>query len=251
MLPIRELFAATLEARRRGYKKSRFSFNVANTKGGGRCEDCGGAGVKTIEMQFLNDVYVECDACAGQRFGQETLDVRYLGKTIAEVLDLSVAEAAEMFSNHRKISRILETLLSVGLGYIKLGQPSTTLSGGEAQRIKLASELQRPSKGHTLYVLDEPSTGLHMKDVGLLIDALQRLIERGHSVLVVEHDVDIIKIADHRIDLGPDGGEAGGQLIGAGTPEELALQDSPTGRVLKQALTGDHQNPAATCFPDP
>jgi excinuclease ABC subunit A len=225
---IRKLFAALPESKARGYKPGRFSFNVI----GGRCEECQGAGVKTIEMQFLADVQVPCEACEGQRFNRETLEVRWRGRTITEVLDLSIEQAAGFFENHRKIHRTLQTLLSVGLGYVKLGQPSTTLSGGEAQRIKLASELQRPSTGKTFYILDEPTTGLHFQDVVRLVDALQRLVDAGNSVLVIEHDMEIVKLADHVIDLGPEGGEGGGRLVGQGTPEHIATLDTPTGRVL-------------------
>ena len=225
---IRSLFARLPESKARGYKPGRFSFNVA----GGRCEECQGAGVKTIEMQFLADVQVPCESCEGRRFNSETLEIRYRRKHITDVLSMSIREAASFFENHRKLNRILQTLLSVGLGYVKLGQPSTTLSGGEAQRIKLASELQRPATGRTLYVLDEPTTGLHFKDVERLVAALDRLVEAGNTVLVIEHDTDIIKIADHVIDLGPEGGSGGGHLVGEGTPEHIATLDTPTGRVL-------------------
>jgi excinuclease ABC subunit A len=225
---IRDLFAATEEARARGYTKSRFSFNVK----GGRCEECQGAGVKTVEMQFLPDVQVPCEACGGRRFNRETLDIRYKGMTIADVLELPAAEALEHFSAIPALARILGTIVDVGLDYVRLGQPSTTLSGGEAQRMKLASELQRPSTGKTLYLLDEPTTGLHFQDVDKLIRAMQRLVDLGNTVLVVEHHTDIIKCADHVIDLGPDGGDGGGRIVGSGTPEHIATLDTPTGRAL-------------------
>ncbi|MBX2796608.1 MAG: excinuclease ABC subunit UvrA [Myxococcales bacterium] len=228
--PIRDLFAQTAEARARAYKKGRFSFNVA----GGRCEACQGAGVRLIEMQFLPPVAVQCEVCEGKRFNAETLEITWKGLTINDVLSLSVAEAHEVFSAIPKISRILGTLVDVGLGYLPLGQPSTTLSGGEAQRVKLASELHRPATGQTLYLLDEPTTGLHFSDVALLISALQRLVDQGNSVVVVEHHTDVIKCADRLLDMGPEGGEAGGRLIGTGTPEELARLDTPTGRVLAE-----------------
>ncbi|HJN74378.1 MAG TPA: excinuclease ABC subunit UvrA [Myxococcota bacterium] len=225
---IRALFAKLPEARARGYKPGRFSFNVA----GGRCEECKGAGVKTIEMQFLADVEVPCLSCEQRRFNSETLEIHYRGKSITDVLRMPIREAAVFFENHRKLKRIFDVLLSVGLGYVKLGQPSTTLSGGEAQRIKLASELKRPATGRTLYVLDEPTTGLHFKDVERLVAAMNRLVDAGNTVLVVEHDTDIIKVADHVIDLGPEGGSGGGALTGEGPPEHIATLDTPTGRVL-------------------
>ena len=228
--PIRDLFASTPEARARGYKKGRFSFNVV----GGRCEACQGAGVRLIEMQFLPPVAVDCEVCKGRRFNAETLEITWKGHTIADVLVMTVAEAHEAFSAIPKIARILSTLVEVGLGYLPLGQPSTTLSGGEAQRVKLASELQRPGTGQTLYLLDEPTTGLHFSDVALLLAALQRLVDRGNSVVVVEHHTDIIRCADHLIDLGPEGGAAGGRIVGTGTPEEVARLDTPTGRVLAE-----------------
>jgi len=228
--PIRELFARTAEARARAYKKGRFSFNVA----GGRCEACQGAGVRMIEMQFLPAVEVECEVCGGHRFNAETLEITWKGHTITDVLAMTVAEAFEVFGPVPKIARILGTLVEVGLGYLPLGQPSTTLSGGEAQRVKLASELHRPATGSTLYLLDEPTTGLHFSDVALLLAALQRLVDAGNSVVVVEHHTDIVKSADHLIDIGPEGGDAGGRVIGEGTPEALALLDTPTGRVLAE-----------------
>lgn len=236
---IRTLFSQSIEAKRRGYTPSRFSFNVAPENGGGRCEECDGGGVKVIEMQFLENVEVECEACEGQRFNEETLQIRYNGKNIYEVLEMSISEAAEFFENQPKIHRILNVIESMGLGYIQLGQPSTTISGGEAQRIKLATELHKRSKGHTLYVLDEPSTGLHMADVARLVGAMDQLIEDGHTVLVIEHDLDIIKMADHIIDLGPEGGAQGGEIMGYGTPEHIATLDTPTGQALQQVLAGD------------
>lgn len=230
--PIRELFAKVPEARLRGYKKGRFSFNVK----GGRCEECQGAGVRTVEMQFLSDVQVPCEACDGARFNPETLEIRYRGRTIRDVLDMSIGEAARFFRNHRKIRRVLDTLVDVGLSYVALGQPSTTLSGGEAQRIKLATELCRPATGRTLYILDEPTTGLHMADIEKLLAALQRLVEAGNTVLVVEHNTDVIKVADHLVDLGPEGGAGGGRIVGTGTPEHLATLSTPTGHVLREVL---------------
>ena len=225
---IRTLFAQVPESRARGYKPGRFSFNVA----GGRCEECAGAGVKTVEMQLLADVQVVCEACQGRRFNDETLQVRYRSQTITDVLEMSIEEASEFFTNHRKIHRILGTLVKVGMGYVKLGQPSTTLSGGEAQRIKLASELHRPSTGRTLYLLDEPTTGLHFHDVKALLEALSGLVDAGNTVMVIEHNTDVIKIADHLIDMGPEGGNGGGLIVGQGTPEQIATLDTPTGRVL-------------------
>jgi excinuclease ABC subunit A len=228
--PIRDLFAAVPEARARGYAKGRFSFNVA----GGRCEECSGAGVVTVEMQFLADVEIPCEACGGRRFNAETLDVRYRGRTITDVLEMSIAQAADFFVHHKKLRRVLSTLADVGLGYVSLGQPSTTLSGGEAQRIKLAAELARPATGRTLYVLDEPTTGLHAVDVGRLLAALHRLVDAGNTVLVIEHDTDVIRAADHVIDLGPEGGGAGGQITGEGPPEHIAGLPTPTGRALAE-----------------
>jgi excinuclease ABC subunit A len=240
---IRKLFSVTPEARIRGYKPGRFSFNVT----GGRCEECSGAGVKTIEMQFLADVQVLCESCNGKRFNAETLEVRYRGKSIADVLSMPIREAAEFFVNHRKLKRILETLVRVGMGYVKLGQPSTTLSGGEAQRIKLASELHKPATGQTLYLLDEPTTGLHVHDVRALLASLNQLVDAGNTVLVIEHNTDVMKVADHLIDLGPEGGAGGGQLVGQGTPEEIAKLDTPTGRVLARMREfGARAKPATT-----
>jgi excinuclease ABC subunit A len=214
---IRSLFAALPEAQIRGYKPGRFSFNVK----GGRCETCGGGGLKVIEMNLLPDVYVECETCNGKRYNRETIEVRYKGKSISDVLDMTIEDAVSFFQHIPKIARVLETLLSVGLGYIKLGQPSTTLSGGEAQRIKLATELCKRSTGNTIYILDEPSTGLHFEDIRMLLEVLQRLVEEGNTVLVIEHNLDIIKVADFIIDIGPEGGKNGGEIVCSGTPEEL------------------------------
>ena len=215
---IRTLFASAPESQIRGYKPGRFSFNVA----GGRCETCGGGGVKVIEMNFLPDVYVNCDACNGKRYNRETLEVRFKGKSISDVLEMTIEEATQFFDKVPKIHRILETLLSVGLGYVKLGQASTTLSGGEAQRIKLATELAKKGTGKTIYILDEPSTGLHFEDIRMLLIVLQKLVDEGNTVLVIEHNLDIIKVADYLIDLGPEGGKNGGDILFCGTPEEMA-----------------------------
>lgn len=228
---IRELFAQTKEAKARGYQKGRFSFNVK----GGRCEYCKGDGILKIEMHFLPDVYVPCEVCKGTRYNSETLEVKYRGKTIAEVLDMTVAEAVEFFAAIPKIERKLQTLMDVGLDYITLGQPATTLSGGEAQRIKLASELQKKNTGNYLYILDEPTTGLHPDDVKRLLDILQRLVDNGNTVLVIEHNLDVIQCADYIIDLGPEGGVKGGQVIATGTPKEVAqCKESYTGQYLKK-----------------
>ena len=203
----------------RGYDKGRFSFNVA----GGRCEACNGDGVLKIEMHFLPDIYVPCEICKGQRYNRETLEVKYKDKTISDVLNMTVEEALEFFKNIPKIKNKIQTLYDVGLGYIKLGQPSTTLSGGEAQRIKLATELSKKATGKTLYILDEPTTGLHIADVHKLVDILQRLVDTGNSIIVIEHNLDLIKTADYIIDLGPEGGDKGGQIISVGTPEQVAI----------------------------
>ncbi|KAF0996404.1 excinuclease ABC subunit UvrA [Geobacillus sp. TFV-3] len=233
---IREVFAATNEAKVRGYKKGRFSFNVK----GGRCEACHGDGIIKIEMHFLPDVYVPCEVCHGKRYNRETLEVTYKGKNIAEVLDMTVEDALDFFAHIPKIKRKLETLYDVGLGYMKLGQPATTLSGGEAQRVKLAAELHRRSNGRTLYILDEPTTGLHVDDIARLLDVLHRLVDNGDTVLVIEHNLDVIKTADYIIDLGPEGGDRGGQIVAAGTPEEVAeVEESHTGRYLKPILERD------------
>ena len=230
---IRELFASTQDARLRGYNSGRFSFNVR----GGRCEACSGDGLVKIEMHFLADIYVPCDVCHGRRYNRETLEVRYKGKNIAEVLDMTVEESIEFFENQPKIRDKLQTLYDVGLGYARLGQSSTTLSGGEAQRVKLATELSKRSTGRTVYILDEPTTGLHMADVHRLIDVLQKLTDAGNTVIVIEHNLDVIKCADHIIDLGPEGGDGGGRVIFTGTPEQCAeCPDSATGEFLKRLL---------------
>lgn len=229
---IRELFASTPEARARGYRKGRFSFNVP----GGRCEACKGDGVVKIEMHFLPDVYVTCDVCQGKRFNRETLEITYKGKNIHDVLEMTVEEAMEFFKNHPKIFNKLKTLYDVGLGYIKLGQPATTLSGGEAQRVKLAKELSKRGTGKTLYILDEPTTGLHIHDVKKLIDVLQRLVDKGNTVVVIEHNLDLVKCADWVIDLGPEGGERGGRVVATGSPEEVAKTDTWTGKFLREVL---------------
>ncbi len=230
---IRRLFAELPSARIRGYKPGRFSFNVS----GGRCEHCKGAGLRTIEMNFLPDVYVQCEVCGGKRYNRETLEIRYKGKSIADVLDMTVNEAVEFFDAHPKLRRKLLALQDVGLGYITLGQQSTTLSGGEAQRVKLATELSRTDTGKTLYILDEPTTGLHFEDIRILLGVLQKLVDKGNSVLVIEHNMDVIKVADWVIDLGPDGGRAGGNITFCGTPEDLAKQkDNFTGHYLAEEL---------------
>ncbi|MDI3508753.1 MAG: excinuclease subunit, partial [Clostridiales bacterium] len=230
---IRNVFAQTQEARMRGYKPGRFSFNVR----GGRCEACHGDGVIKIEMHFMSDIYVPCEVCQGKRYNRETLEVKYKGKSIADVLDMTVEEALEFFKNIPRIQAKIETLYDVGLGYMKLGQPATTLSGGEAQRVKLATELSRRATGKTLYILDEPTTGLHMADVHKLIDMLQRLVDAGNTVVVIEHNMDVIKSADYIIDLGPEGGDRGGEIVAQGTPEEVAENPrSYTGQFLKDLL---------------
>ena len=235
---IRTLFTQLPSARIRGYKPGRFSFNVS----GGRCEHCKGAGVRTIEMNFLPDVYVNCEVCNGKRYNRETLEIRYKGKSIADVLDMTINEAVTFFESYPKLYRKLKTLQEVGLGYITLGQQSTTLSGGEAQRIKLATELARPETGNTLYILDEPTTGLHFEDIRVLLEVLQRLVDRGNSVLVIEHNMDVIKVADWIVDMGPEGGRRGGQIMFEGTPEELAQQpDNYTGQYLKEELEAMNQ----------
>jgi excinuclease ABC subunit A len=223
----------TPEARMRGYKPGRFSFNVK----GGRCEACKGDGQIKIEMHFLPDIYVTCEVCGGKRYDRETLAVRYKGLNIAEILALSVEQAYEVFEPIPPVERILATLNEVGLGYVRLGQPATTLSGGEAQRVKLARELCKRSTGRTLYLLDEPTTGLHFDDVGKLLSLLHRLVEKGNTVVVIEHNLEVIKTADWVIDLGPEGGKAGGRLIAQGTPEAVAeVEESFTGQYLKRAL---------------
>lgn len=230
---IRDLFAKTNEAKMRGYKKGRFSFNVK----GGRCEACRGDGILKIEMHFLPDVYVPCEVCKGTRYNSETLEIKYKGKNISEVLGMTIEEAVNFFSNIPKIERKLQTIIDVGLGYVRLGQPATTLSGGEAQRMKLASELHKRQNGHNFYILDEPTTGLHADDIARLLVVLDRLVEAGNTVLVIEHNLDVIKVADHIIDLGPEGGQGGGTLIATGTPEEIAeCENSYTGYYLKPIL---------------
>ncbi|WP_337540888.1 excinuclease ABC subunit UvrA [Suilimivivens sp.] len=236
---IRDLFAGTQDARARGYKKGRFSFNVK----GGRCEACGGDGIIKIEMHFLPDVYVPCEVCGGKRYNRETLDVKYKGKSIYDVLEMTVEEAVPFFDSIPSIKRKIETLNDVGLSYVKLGQPSTTLSGGEAQRIKLATELSRQSTGKTIYILDEPTTGLHFADVHKLVEILQRLVENGNTVVVIEHNLDVIKCADYIIDMGPEGGDGGGQVVAKGTPEEVAENpDSYTGQYIKKMLEKYKEN---------
>lgn len=235
---IRDLFASTQEAKARGYKKGRFSFNVK----GGRCEACQGDGIIKIEMNFLPDIYVPCEVCDGKRYNRETLDVKYKGKSIFEVLDMTVEEAMGFFEPIPSIYRKIKTLYDVGLSYVKLGQPSTTLSGGEAQRIKLATELSRRSTGKTVYVLDEPTTGLHFADVHKLIDILHRLAEGGNTVIVIEHNLDVIKTADYIIDIGPEGGDRGGTVITQGTPEEVAeMPQSYTGYYIQKMIDKDRK----------
>jgi excinuclease ABC subunit A len=231
--PIRELFAELPEAKIRGYGPGRFSFNVK----GGRCEACQGDGLVKIEMHFLPDVYVPCEVCKGKRYNRETLEVRFRGKSIADVLEMTVEDALEFFENQPRIRQKLETLVDVGLGYIHLGQSATTLSGGEAQRVKLASELSKRDTGRTLYILDEPTTGLHFEDVRMLLQVLHRLVDKGNTVLVIEHNLDVIKTADWVIDLGPEGGTRGGTIVAAGSPEDVAeVESSHTGRYLKPVV---------------
>ena len=230
---IRDIFAQTKDAKIKGFSKGRFSFNVK----GGRCEACQGAGIIKIEMNFLPDVYVECDVCRGKRYNKETLEVFYKGKTISDVLNMSIDEAYEFFSSVPSLEKKIKVLKDVGLGYIKLGQPATTLSGGEAQRIKLAAELSKSSKGKTIYILDEPTTGLHFEDVKKLLEVLNRLVEKGNSIVVIEHNLDVIKTADYIIDIGPEGGDKGGTVVAAGTPEEIVkIKKSYTGKYLKKYL---------------
>src|SRR5699024_10735454 len=237
--PIRELFAGVPEARLRGYDPGRFSFNVK----GGRCETCQGDGVIKVEMHFLADVYVPCDSCKGQRYNQKTLQILYRGKNISEVLNLTVAEALEFFAAVPAIARRLQTIQEVGLSYLRLGQNATTLSGGEAQRIKLALELSRRSSGNSIYLLDEPTTGLHFHDVALLLDVLQQLVDAGNTVVIIEHHLDVIKSADWVIDLGPEGGQAGGQILVEGPPEKIAAEpQSDTGRYLAPQLSAAHSS---------
>ena len=236
---IRDLFAATQDAKAKGYKKGRFSFNVK----GGRCEACSGDGIIKIEMHFLPDVYVPCEVCGGKRYNRETLDVKYKGKSIYDVLDMTVEEAVSFFEPVPSIKRKMDTLYDVGLSYIKLGQPSTTLSGGEAQRIKLATELSKRSTGKTIYILDEPTTGLHFADVHKLTAILHRLSEGGNTILVIEHNLDVIKTADYIIDIGPEGGDKGGTVVATGTPEDIAKNGkSYTGKYIKKLLEKTKEN---------
>jgi len=231
--PIRELFAQLPEAKLRGYKPGRFSFNVK----GGRCEACQGDGILRIEMHFLPDVYVPCEECKGERYNRETLEIRYRGKTISDVLEMTVGEAMNFFEHIPRIYRKLKTISDVGLGYIHLGQPATTLSGGEAQRVKLSTELSKISTGRTLYILDEPTTGLHFEDIKMLLGVLNRLVDKGNTVLVIEHNMEVIKTADYIVDLGPEGGDDGGWVVAEGTPEEVAqIEGSYTGQFLKREL---------------
>jgi len=230
---IRKLFAQTEEARVRGYQPGRFSFNVK----GGRCEACSGDGTLRIEMHFLPDVYVPCEVCKGARYNRDTLDIEFKGRTIADVLDMSCEEALGFFEKHPPITRHMQTLVDVGLGYIRLGQSAPTLSGGEAQRVKLASELAKRPTGHTVYILDEPTTGLHFEDVRRLLAVLSRLVDQGNSVIVIEHNLDVVKTADWLLDLGPEGGRGGGAVVATGTPEEVAAaSESHTGRYLRDVL---------------
>ena len=229
---IRNVFVELPEAKIRGYKPGRFSFNIP----GGRCEVCGGNGYKTIEMNFLPDVLVPCEACHGKRYNRETLEVRFKGKSIADVLDMTINQAVEFFENIPSIISKIKVLQDVGLGYIKLGQPSTTLSGGESQRVKLAAELSKRDTGKTLYILDEPTTGLHFEDIRVLLSVLNRLVDKGNTVIVIEHNLDIIKCADHIIDMGPEGGKNGGYVLTTGTPEEVCVQSTFTARYLKAEL---------------
>ena len=230
---IRSLFVGLPEAKIRGYKPGRFSFNVR----GGRCETCGGNGYKTIEMNFLPDIQVPCETCHGKRYNRETLEVRYKGKSIADVLDMTINQAVEFFEAVPNILQKIKTLQDVGLGYIKLGQSSTTLSGGESQRVKLATELSKRDTGRTLYILDEPTTGLHFEDIRILMQVLQRLVDRGNTVIIIEHNLDVIRQADYIIDMGPEGGRGGGTILTTGTPEEVARSGKGyTPRFLKEEL---------------
>ncbi|MDR2181383.1 MAG: excinuclease ABC subunit UvrA, partial [Treponema sp.] len=239
---IRDLYAALPESKMRGYRPGRFSFNVR----GGRCENCSGDGTIKIEMNFLPDVYITCDVCHGKRFNHETLEIRYKGKNIADVLDMTIEEAGLFFKNIPQVYRKLDTLLSVGLGYVKLGQSALTLSGGEAQRVKLALELSKRSTGKTLYLLDEPTTGLHFADVMQLMEVIHRLTDQGNSIIMIEHNLDVILQADYLIDLGPEGGDRGGELVAAGTPETVAAcAESYTGRYLKEMLERERARQAS------
>ena len=238
---IRELYASTADAKMRGFGSGRFSFNIK----GGRCEACQGDGIIKIEMHFLPDIYVPCEVCKGKRYNRETLEVKYKGKSIYDVLEMTVEEGLAFFKDHPKIARKLRTLCDVGLGYIKIGQPATTLSGGEAQRVKLATELSRRPTGKTVYILDEPTTGLHIADVHKLVEVLQKLVDGGNTVIVIEHNLDLIKTADHIIDLGPEGGDKGGMIIAEGTPEQVAVtKGSYTGEYIKMMLERDKKRRA-------
>ena len=230
---IRRLFAEVPEAKIRGYKIGRFSFNVK----GGRCEDCQGSGLKHIEMNFLPNVYVECETCLGRRYNRETLEVKYKGKSISDVLDMNVSDAVEFFKNIPAIYRKLKTIEDVGLGYITLGQQATTLSGGEAQRVKLSQELSKKATGNTFYILDEPTTGLHFRDINMLLRVLSKLVDKGNTVLIIEHNMDVIKMADWIIDIGPEGGKYGGEIVCQGTPEDIVKNHSShTARFLREEL---------------
>ncbi len=230
---IRDFFTQLPEAKIRGYQSGRFSFNVK----GGRCEECEGAGMQTIEMNFLPDVYVLCESCHGRRYNRETLEVRYKGKSISDVLNMTISAAVEFFEAHPRIKRKLVTLEEVGLGYLTLGQQATTLSGGEAQRVKIATELSKRDTGSTIYILDEPTTGLHFQDIDVLLKVLQRLVDRGNTIVVIEHNLDVVKVADWVIDLGPEGGAGGGRILVQGTPEKVAaFEGSFTGKFLKAEL---------------
>jgi excinuclease ABC subunit A len=236
MTDIRKLFEMTPDAKIRGYKAGRFSFNVK----GGRCETCRGAGLQVIEMNFLPDVYVKCKECSGLRYNRETLEVKFKGKNISQILDMTITQSVEFFESIPSIFQKLKTLKEVGLGYITLGQPSTTLSGGESQRVKLAAELAKRDTGQTLYILDEPTTGLHFEDVRVLLEVLNRLVDKGNTVMVIEHNMDVIKTADYIIDLGPEGGSGGGKLVCHGTPEEVMKhKKSYTAEYLKRNLKRD------------
>jgi excinuclease ABC subunit A len=233
---VRDLFAQVSDSKIRGYTASRFSFNIS----GGRCDSCGGDGLIKVAMHFLPDVYIPCDVCKGRRYNKETLDIRYKGRNIAEVLDMTISEGLQFFSAIPSIRQKLEILEDVGLGYLQLGQPASTLSGGEAQRVKLAKELSKRSTGNTLYILDEPTTGLHFADIQKLLTVLNSLVGQGNTVIVIEHNLDVIKYCDHVIDLGPEGGEDGGRIVAQGTPEEVAAAaGSHTGRFLRKALEKD------------
>jgi excinuclease ABC subunit A len=237
--PIRQLFAQVPEARARGYDAGRFSFNVK----GGRCENCNGEGMIQVEMQFLPDLFVPCEVCGGARYNRETLDIRYRGKNIAEVLDMTVDEAARFFERVPAVYEKLQTLSDVGVGYLTLGQPANTLSGGEAQRVKLATELARRATGRTIYILDEPTTGLHFADIDRLLHVLQRLVDAGNSMVVIEHNLDVIKCADWVIDMGPEGGDGGGCVVASGTPEQIAAApESYTGQYLAPVLNSEHNH---------